>query len=993
MKNPLAQISFPFVRVHAARQVQAVLMSLVVLLVSSEVLAGVPSTAKNIGQAWQTHQALREKTPYHGLKWRNIGPVVQGGRVVRIVPDPTDSNHWFVAYASGGVWETRNNGITFEPITDFAPSLIVGDFAVDPKNPKTLWLGTGENNSSRSSYGGAGVFKSTDGGKNWQAMGLAESNRIGRIVIDKDDPNTVYVAALGPLYSAGGQRGIYKTRDGGKSWHKVLAGDKKTGFVDLQQASNGDLYAVAWERERKAWNFTEGGPGSAVYKSSDGGKSWKKLTNGLPQGKYTGRMGVAVSPTDPDIVYVVVDNQEPLPESQWDLGDKAVTAKRLKRMSRDEFLLQDPEAIEDFLRASNFPPEMTAETLLEQVRSGQVRLKDLVGRLQDANANLFNRDIKGLEVYRSYDGGESFAKTHDEPLNNVVFTYGYYFGQVRVDPNNPDVIYTMGVPLIVSRDGGKTWHSLYDPKVHADFHELWIDPADSRHLRAGNDGGVDESFDGGKNWRKLDYQPVGQFYTIAVDNKTPYNVYGGLQDNGTLTGSSATDWRKGESWKQLFGGDGMHVAIDPRDDTKYVGFQFGNYYRLDKQGSHPIQPHNYVGQKEPLRFNWNTPVILSRHNPDIVYFGANKLFRSMNRGDKWEAISPDLSNGPKEGDVPFGTITSITESPLVFGHLWAGTDDGNVWFSPDGGHEWKKVSKKLPKGLWVSRVHASPHDKNRVWLALNNYRNDDLGAYVFRSDDAGRHWQRISHNLPAEPVNVILEDPHQPELVYVGTDKGVYVSDNGGGSWKMLGRNLPTVPVHDLAVQARDRELVAGTHGRSAWVLNLAPVETLAEDGGNMAQKALFLFPVKEVTFKKAWRSRPSRWFQKGSQEKPLPLYVWLNPQLAPAQSGETLAQWTILDKNGQPLLKHAQTVTAGINRWDWNRQVEPSLALAAEEHANKGKKKPLNKSLTPYAEAHRLGHPFYIQPGEYTVQVRVNGEVSEQPLVVKKPPKAKHRG
>lgn len=956
---------------------------LIGLLCAGVVNARLAPTAEQLDASWQQHQKLRAETPFHGLKWRNIGPVVQGGRVVRIAVDPTDTSHWFAAYASGGVWETRDNGITFDPITDFAPSLIVGDFAIDPKNPRVLWLGTGENNSSRSSYGGMGVFKSTDGGKSWQSAGLPESNRIGRIVIDKDNPDTVYVAALGPLYSQGGQRGVFKTTDGGKNWHKVLSGDATTGFVDLVQASNGDLYAVAWDKERKAWDFREGGPGSAVYKSTDGGASWTKLSQGLPQGQYTGRMGVAVSPTNPDIVYVVVDNQEPLPEAQWDLGDQAVTAKRLRRMDKDTFLLQDPEAIEAFLRANNFPPEMTAETLIEQVKAGQISLQDLVGQLQDANADLFNRDIKGLEVYRSDDGGRSFHKTHQEPLRNVVFTYGYYFGQVRVDPTNPDIIYTMGVPLIKSEDGGKSWHSLYDPKVHADFHELWIDPDNPRHLLAGNDGGVDESFDGGHNWRKLDYQPVGQFYTIAVDNKKPYNVYGGLQDNGTLIGPVTTDWRKGESWKRLFGGDGMHVAIDDRNDIKYVGFQFGNYYRLDKEGSHPIQPHNYVGQKEPLRFNWNTPVTLSPHNSDIVYFGANKLLRSLNRGDDWQTISDDLTNGPKKGDVPYGAITSISESPLVFGRLWVGTDDGNVWLSPDGGYQWQKVSRQLPKGLWVSRIQASPHHPDRVWLALNNYRNDDLAAYVYRSDDAGRHWRRISGNLPAEPVNVIREDPHQPDLVYVGTDKGAYVSDTGGESWHMLGTNLPTVPVHDLVVQARDRDLVAGTHGRSAWVLDVAPVEALAASKAAGKIKPVQLLPPAEVGFQKSWRTRPSRWYQKGTEDKPFALYFWAEPTKVMSDDKQLFAQWTVLDKNGHPVLKHTQAAKPGLNRWDWNKQVDPDLALAAEQLANKDKKKPLNKALTPYAEAQRLGHPFYIQPGEYTVQVSVKGWSDKQPLRV----------
>ncbi|HPI96975.1 MAG TPA: glycosyl hydrolase, partial [Gammaproteobacteria bacterium] len=488
--------------------------------------------------------------------------------------------------------------------------------------------------------------------------------------------------------------------------------------------------------------------------------------------------------------YVVVDNQEQLPEDQWDMGDTAINAKRLKKMTTEELLLQDKDALEKFLRDNNFPPETTADKVIEKLKEKKTSPQDLVKSLKNANNNLFDTDIKGLEVYRSDDGGDTFSKTHEKPLDNVVFTYGYYFGKIHVDPNDANTIYTMGVPLIKSTDGGQNWTSLYDPKVHVDYHEVWIDPKNSNHIIAANDGGADESYDGGEHWRKLDYQPVGQFYTVNVDMEEPYNVYGGLQDNGTLKGSSKTDWKDGESWTRLFGGDGMYVSTD--DKTTYVGFQFGNYFKLGEGKPKSIKPPNYLNES-PLRYNWNTPVVLSPHNKEIIYYGANKLYRSMDKGETYKAISKDLTQSLKYGDVPYATITSISESPLEFGRIIVGTDDGLVWVTSDGGNNWKNVTKKLPQKLWVSRVVASEHDKNQLWLTLNNYRNDDIQSYVYYSTNFGKSWKDISNNLPNSAVNVIKEDPKTKGLVYAGTDRGVYYSLNYGQKWQTLGDEFPTV--------------------------------------------------------------------------------------------------------------------------------------------------------------------------------------------------------
>jgi len=925
---------------------------LFLIVLSNLVSAVVDDNYKNQMQSWQKHLKLVNHSNYKNLPWRNIGPVVQGGRAVAVRNSRQDDNILYIAYASGGIWKSINKGLTFEPITDKLPNQIIGGFDVDPNNDQILWIGTGENNSSRSSYAGMGVYKSSDAGKTWEHMGLGNTSRIGDVIVDPNNSNRIYVAALGPLYSKGGDRGVFVSENGGKTWKKTLKGDKVTGFVDLSLASNGDLYASAWQRERKAWDFIESGSGSKIYKSNNHGKDWQVLNNGLPSGKHVGRMGVDVAQSDSNIVYVVVDNQELLPESQWDMGDTAINAKRLKTMSTEELLLQDEKNLEEFLRNNNFPPKTTAETILTKLKDGSMKPQDLVKSLKDANSNLFNTDIKGLEVYRSDDAGESFYKTHDLPLSNVVYTYGYYFGKIHVDPNDADTIYTMGVPLIKSIDGGKSWFSIHDSSVHVDYHEVWINPNNSSHIIASNDGGADESFDGGKNWRKLDYQPVGQFYTVNVDMQEPYNVYGGLQDNGTLKGSSKTNWKDGPSWKRLFGGDGMYVSVD--DDTTYVGFQFGNYFRIVDGQPKTIKPPNFIDEK-PLRYNWNTPVILSKHNPEIIYYGANKLFRSFDKGDSWKPMSKDLTQTLKSGDVPYGTITSISESPIEFGRLIVGTDDGMVWVTSDDGRNWKNIGKKLPPKLWVSRVVTSKHDKNTLWLSLNNYRNDDIKSYVYHSNNFGKSWTSIVNNLPNEAVNVIKEDPKVKGLVYVGTDKGVYFSTNSGKIWQALGDEFPTVPVHDLIVHPRDNELVVATHGRSIWVTDVSFIQSHKD----YSDKPLYVFKSNTIKAKSFWNSKPSRWFIDDNPDKHS-ITIWSDAQKT--------VNIDIKDENDQTLFSSHEHFDKGLNIWHWDYKLHTDLALKAEEFKNKDEQKPLNKSLIPIKEGQRLGHDTYIQKGNYTI-------------------------
>ena len=938
--------------------------------------------------AWQKHEALVESSPYAGLKWRNVGPVVQGGRLVDMEVVPGQPYTFYAAYASGGLWKTTNNGHTFEPLFDDQVTLIMGDIAVDPNNPETVWVGTGENNSSRSSYGGMGVYRSDDGGETWRYMGLGDTDRIGRILIDPNDSNTIYVAALGKLYTPGGQRGIFRSRDGGESWQQVLKGGDWTGIIDLvfKPDDAKTLYAASWDRQRRPWDFTEGGSGSAIYKSVDGGDSWSHLEGGLPRGDFVGRIGLAVSAASPDTIYASIDNQQKSPEEQWVLGDRPVTAKRLRNMSKEEFLAQDKNEIEYFIRSSDFDVNIDADKLIEWVKTDKVSIEDIVDELGDANANLFNTDIVGLQVWRSDDAGASWKITHDGPLDQVVYSYGYYFGEIRVSPKNADQVYVLGVPVVKSDDGGKTWFSVQGRGVHGDHQSMWINPQQPDHLMIGNDGGADVSYDGGQTWVKLDAQPLGQFYTVNVDMAEPYNVYGGLQDNGTIRCPSTNRWKTGANCKRINGGDGMYVAVDPRDNkTTYSGSQFGYYARLGANGSRDeVRPRRAFGDPA-LRYNWNAPVILSPHNADVVYFGTNILYRSMDQGETWTAISGDLSRSKKRGDVPFASLTTLSESSLQFGLIWAGTDDGQVWVTDSSGVGWQDVADKLPKDRWVSRVEASGFKRDRAYVTLNGYRDDDIRAYVYRTDDLGKTFRDISKGLPAEAVNVIREDPMNEDILYVGTDRGVYVSTNRGDSWSALQGGLPNVPVHDLVVHPRERELVAGTHGRSIWIVDVLPLQDLVEAGEDTVLK---VFYIDDVNASRGWRSERSRWYFDPEEAPKSTIQYWSNI------SGPVNVE--IVDKNDAIVRRLNNKAVQGMNSFEWDLLVDQELALAAEtvalDKAKEGsvdseEEKVLNLADTPYAESVRLGHSLYAIPGEYTIRLTV-GENSDSNVLKIKPPK-----
>lgn len=938
---------------------------------------GTRPTSEAGGSAWERHQLLESTSPFRGLAWRSVGPVVMGGRLVDIEGVPGKPYAFYVAYASGGVWKTENNGVTFQPLFDEQPTVIIGDLALDPSDPEVVWVGTGENNSSRSSYGGRGVFRSDDAGRSWRPMGLAGTDRIGRVLVDPRDGDRVYVAALGPLYSPGGDRGIYRTTDGGESWERVLDGADWTGFTDLafEPGDPDVLYAASWERRRRPWDFTEGGEGSGIWKSVDGGDTWTRLAGGLPRGADVGRIGLAVSASDPAVVYASVDNQQPLPEADWDLGDGAVTPKRLRSMSREQLLAQDPEEIEDFLRSNDLDPRLDARSLLDAVERDSITIPDLLSALENANNSLFQTDIRGIEVWRSDDRGESWRRTNPEPIRDVVFTYGYYFGQIRIAPDDPDEVYVLGVPLLRSDDGGRRFRQVAGRDVHGDHQSLWIDPAFPDRLVLGNDGGLAVSYDGGESWLGLNAVPVGQFYTIAVDMAEPYNIYGGLQDNGVFMGSSRA--RPGiERWRRVGGGDGMYVQIDPRDNRTVVwGFQFGNYFRQGPDGRDRIKPRN--GILDPaLRYNWLTPVIMSEHNPDVLYFGADRLFRSLDQGDTWSAISGDLTGGPVRGDVPFATITTVAESPLRFGLLWVGTDDGRVWVSRGGGADWSAVDTALPRDRWVSRVEASRHVPERAYLSLNGYRDDDPSAYVFRTDDLGRSWRSIADGLPAEPVNVVREDPVHSDVVYVGTDRGVYVSLDGGRSWHAAGAGLPNVPVHDLVVHPRERELVAGTHGRSVWVLDALPIQELSPE---VREGPVHVFPMDPVPFQREWRARRSPWYYRPEDAPYRSVSYWVRDGGA--------VEWSLLDDLGRVLRRGSMDAVPGVNTFRWDFLLDEALALEAEAaRLEETSVLDPDPAATPWSEAVRLGRPPYVTPGSYTIRVEVGGERAEAELTVEPP-------
>ena len=780
-----------------------------------------------------------------GLDLRCVGPTVMSGRVVDIAVDSPDGRIFYVAYASGGLWRTVNHGTSFEPLFDDALTITLGAIAVHPETGR-IWAGTGEVNSSRSSYAGTGMYTSDDGGETWQHAGLGDAHHIGRIVLDPGNADIAYAAVLGPLYSANTSGGVWKTSDGGATWERVLqqAGDHgDAGAVDIiiDPSNSNRLFAALWDRTRRAWDFRGNGSGSGIWESTDAGATWSELSamDGFPRSEFTGRIGLAWH-ADSQQLFALVDNQAPLPAEED--GEASYAPDDFKAMTPAEFAALDTALLEAYLEENNFPREATAASALEDVAAGALVPRDFYDYLTDGNRALFEADIAGAEVYRLTADRAQWVRTHSEALEDVCYTYGYYFGLIEVDPTDADRLYIAGVPLIQSEDGGETWSSIGAPNVHVDHHHLWIDPANPDHLINGNDGGINISWDRGENWVKCNSPEVGQFYAVEVDNAEPYRIYGGLQDNGTWRGPSTyrdtPGWHQSGhyAWTSIGGGDGMQIEVDPRDpDVVFTGSQFGYYSRQDFNADAytGIHPQHALGET-PLRWNWQTPIWLSRHQNDILYMASNRVHRSFDQGVNWETLSGDLTRGGIPGNVPFGTITSLHESPLRFGQMAVGTDDGLIQVSRDGGYSWAPLTSPVPQDpknertFWVSEVLWSAHQPNRLYVGLNAYRLDHFDSYVFVTENDGRTWKRLGDRteaagLPAEPVNALIESADWEDCLFVGTDGGCYASLDRGATWSTLHPDLPRVPVHDLVIQERENELVIGTHGRSIWVADLNP--------------------------------------------------------------------------------------------------------------------------------------------------------------------------
>ena len=821
-------------------------------------------------QALVAKKQMENQSLFQSVAFENVGPTVMSGRVVDVDVNPENPTEFYVGYASGGLWYTNNNGMSFSPVMDSAPTQNVGDIAIDWKRG-TIWVGTGEVNSSRSSYAGIGILKSEDKGRTWQNMGLHDSHHISRILINPSNPDEVVVGAVGHLYSKNEERGIYKTTDGGKTWNKTLYIDDETGIIDVAVSPKNFKvqYAASWSKDRKAWDFIGSGATSGIYKSEDAGLTWKLFTtaeSGFPVGEGVGRIGLAVY--DDENVYAVLDNQFKRPSG----SKKSSSLPIAFSMPGDEFLKLPNKSLNSILKNYGLTEKYRAENIKHWVQNGYLQPNEAAKVVLDAINSLAETEVIGAEVYKSSNGGKNWTKTHQDFIDDFFYSYGYYFSVISVDPNDVNKIYLSGVPIIKSNDGGKTFTSISEENVHADHHVVWVNPNKSGHLINGNDGGLNISYDDGAHWFKGNSHSVSQFYAVNVDEQEPYNIYGGMQDNGVWVGPS--NYKYSSEWYQtgkypyenLMGGDGMQTQIDKRNlNIVFTGFQFGNYYRIDRANN----KREYISPKpkkdeKPFRFNWQTPILLSSHNQDILYMGSNFLHRSMNQGQTWTAISQDLTQGVKEGNVAFGTIAAISESTLQFGLLYTGSDDGLIHVSKDGGVTWNKISGNLPQNRWVSRVVASAHKKERVYATLNGYRNDDFTSYVYVSDDFGQTWKNIAANLPSSPVNVIVEDHVNENVLYLGTDNGLYVSLNKGTSWDDFSSGIPNVAVHDLVIQKKAKDLVVGTHGRSIYKVNLDQVQQLND---KVVAENLHVFELKKIKKSREWGNSWSSW-AKASEPK-----------------------------------------------------------------------------------------------------------------------------
>jgi photosystem II stability/assembly factor-like uncharacterized protein len=753
-----------------------------------------------------------------GLQARCVGPANMGGRVVDIAAVESNPDIVYVATAGGGVWKTTDGGETFEAITDSLPTQCIGAVAVCQAKPEVVYVGTGEANPRNSVSWGKGVFKSTDGGKTWVNCGLADTHHIGRVVVHPKNPDIAYVAALGHIWGPNEERGVYRTVNGGKTWDKVKYIDENTGFIDLAMDPSDPktLYAAGWEVRRDAFSGgspkTGTGPNGGIFQTIDGGQTWEKLGGGLPEKVGYGRSGLSIYRKDPNVVFAIIQTSETV-GAAGNTGQPATPA----------------------------------------TKDGKPGMPGPVNR---------------GGVFRSDDKGKTWVKIND------IVPRPFYYGQIRVDPTDDNNIYVLGVSLVGSTDGGKIF-SVIGRGTHPDHHAMWINPQDSKHIILGNDGGVYVSKDRGKTFEAKRGLVMGQFYGVAVDMQVPYRIYGGLQDNGSWGGPSSTKYEDGittADWRQYLGGDGFQAAVDPTDpSTVYLESQYGALSRVTVSATgsggmggkgggrgRSIRPGSAamggMGAKGGgNRFNWNAPILLSPHDPKTLYYGSQFLYKTTNRGDKWEKISEDLTAYPKEGRpaVSGHTILSIAESPVKAGVLWVGTDDGKVWVSKDDGKEWIDLTEKIPgvpAARAIPKIECSHFDAGTAYVCIDRHRNDDFKPYIFLTTDYGESWKPLANNLPdGAVVGVVRQSSKAKDLLFAGTETGLYVSFDGGQIWRHLDKTgLPqAVRVDDLVIHPRDRELVIATHGRSIWIMDIAPLEQLTE---TVLTADAYLFDFKPVT-------------------------------------------------------------------------------------------------------------------------------------------------
>ena len=899
-----------------------------------------------VSPAFSQHDRAQISKAISGLQLREIGPALMGGRIADIAIHQDQPATWYVAAGSGNLWKTTNRGITWTPIFDHQNSYSIGTVTIDPENPNVVWVGTGENVSGRHVGWGDGVYRSTDGGRSWISKGLAGSEHIGKILIDPRDSDIIFVAAEGPLWSSGGERGVYKSVDGGNTWRAVLTKGPYTGVTDLEfDPSNPDvIYAATYQRFRRTWALMAGGPEGGLYKSVDGGDTWKQLTQGLPKGDI-GKIGLAVTQANPNVVYATIE-----------AGEKE----------------------------------------------------------------------KGF--YRSMDKGESW-----EQRNSYISggTGPHYYQELEASPQNPDLVYQMDVFLHVTRDGGKTMDYLTSGRTkHSDNHAMWIDPDDDLHLIAGTDGGLYETFDQGKTWRHFSNLPISQFYKLGVDNTKPfYNIIGGAQDLGTLIGPSRTTNVEGiqnRDWYVPLGADGYGSTYDWKDNTTaYIMWQQGSLVRLDVRTGETIfiKPQPVEGDT-PERWNWDSPILVSPHNNKRIYFGSQRLWKSDNRGDAWEAISDDLTTNTNRYELElmdrvwsvnalydngamskYATLTTVDESPLVEGLLYTGSDDGILSVSEDGGQSWRRANLKIPARAFINDVVASRHDANTVFAVVDAHKLGDYHPYIFMSTDRGKSWQSISGDLPEGTIVwAIQQDGVTDDLLFIGTEYGIYFSYNKGNNWVKLGAGVPTIPFRDLVIQSRDDDLVGASFGRGFYVLDdYSPFRTI-RDAVN--QQSATVFPVRD-----AWWYVPTVPLQaKGMPSQGSANYVAENPPFGatityylPAQvktSEEKRTErerqvrktggdisfpgWSMLneerkesspqvlllirDANGQAIRWLEGTNAEGLHRVSWD------LRLAAPDPIRL--KKP---AFQPPWAGDAVG-PM-LAPGEYSVELYIedNGQLSLQ--------------